>query len=299
MTERSSPSLPKTPSSSLMRTSSARPIGHPVVGLLPEGGRGPVYVQFSKDDAILFVSEERNASIVVIDVAALRQGITKKAVIGRIPVGEEPVGLALSPDGTRLFATSQVVGSAGACRPEKEGGPTHAKGALLAIDVAKTVTDGRHAVSGVMRAGCNPVRVVVLADDRSLWVSNRGDDHVMGVDPSILTPGAARGRTTLILVGPSPVGLPIRPDGSELWVANSDRFGLAGDSLTLVRLTSPAAPQVACTLKVDAFPRDLRFFTDGRAIVVALFGDDSVMLHPTTAGADTDAGHAVKKVPAA
>lgn len=253
----------------------------PAVALLPEGSREAVYAQFSKDDALLFISEERNASIAVIDVAAARQGKGDKAVAGRIPVGNAPVGLALSPDGSRLFSTSQSLGSASECKPEQDGGRMHAKGALFAIDIAKAATDPRHAVAGVARIGCNPVRVVASADGRSLWISERGDGHVLGLDPASLSPGAPQGRVASIAVGPSPVGLAIRPDGAQLWVANSDRFASAAGSLALITPANPAEARLSGTVKAGAFPRDLRFLPDGRTMVAALFGEDAVMVHPT------------------
>jgi len=253
----------------------------PIIALLPDVDRGPIYAQFSKEDTLLFVSEERNRSIAVIDVLAAVQGLGSKAVVGRIPVGEAPVGLALSPDGTQLFSTSEIVGTSSVCRPEKNGGQMHAKGALFSIKVEKAATDPRHAVTWVMPAGCNPVRVVVSMDGRSLWVSERGDGHVMGLDPSILTSGVGSGQTTVISVGHSPIGLAIRPDGKQLWVSNSSRFSSAGGSLTVLMPANPAEAKISATLKVGAFPRDLRFMPDGKTLVVAMFGEESIMLHPT------------------
>jgi DNA-binding beta-propeller fold protein YncE len=264
----------------------------PVVATLPDAGHGAIYTQFSRDDAWLFVSEEHNSSIAVIDVATARQsqdqGKRGKAIIGRIPVGQAPVGLALAPDGATLYSTSQVLGTSGQCAPERAGGPAHAEGGLIVIDVARAVQDPSHAVANAIRAGCNPVRVVVSADGRSLWVSQRGSDSVMGLDTSALAPGASPGKSVSIAVGRSPVGLAIRPDGTQLWVANSDRFASAAGSLTLVTPANPREARPAGSFNVGAFPRDLRFMPDGRTLVIALFGEQAVMVHPT---ASTDASH--------
>ena len=253
----------------------------PGLFVLPESSRDAIYTQFSKDDALLFVSEERNSSIAVINVAAAVHDGGGKAVIGRIPVGEDPVGLALSADGNRLFATSQIVGSSKDCQPEQGSGQKHATGALFAIDVAKAAVDPRHAVSSVMRAGCNPVRVVASSDGRTLWVSERGDDRVMGLDPATFVAGAAPATATLITVGKSPVGLAVRPDGEQLWVADSDRFDSAQGSLVLITPANPAQARVASTLTVGAFPRDLRFLSDGRTLIAALFREGALLVHPT------------------
>lgn len=248
---------------------------------LPTANHGAIYTLFSKDDALLFVSEERNGSIAVVNAAALMQGGGERAVIGRIPVGEAPVGLALSADGGHLYSTSEIVGASSECRPEQDRGRNHAKGALFSIDIAKAATDPRHAVSGVMKAGCNPVRVVVSADGHSLWVSERGDGRIMGLDPTVAFAGAKRASTTVIAVGQAPVGLAIRPDGTQLWIGDSDRFGGAAGSLVLVSPAVPADAHVVSTSKVGDFPRDLRFLPDGKTLVVALFGDSAVLIHPT------------------
>lgn len=257
------------------------------MAVLPEGERGAIYTQFSRDDALLFVSEERNMSLAVIDAAAARKGSGRGSgsgsltVIGRIPVGQAPVGLALSPDGTRLFSTSEIAGSSGECKAEQGGGRPHAPGGLFAIDVAKAATDPRHAVLGAVRAGCNPVRVVISADGRTLWVSQRGDGRVMALDPAALTLGATPAKSTSIAVGRSPVGLALRPDGAQLWIANSDRFGSGGAGLALIAPAGPAGARVVATMKMGGFPRDLRFLPDGRTLVVALYGEGAVLLHRT------------------
>jgi DNA-binding beta-propeller fold protein YncE len=252
----------------------------PIVGLLPDAGHGAIYTALTKDDAYVFVSEERNATVAVIDVAALHAG-SSKAVVGRVEVGQAPVGLALSPDGTILFSTSEVAGQGDDCQPEQARGRPHAQGALFTIDVAKAITDPSHAVTGAMRAGCNPVRVVVAGDGHALWVSARGDGRIIGLDPAIFSSGERKGQTVALAVGKSPVGLALRPDGTQLWVADSDRFARTGGSLVQITPIGPAAAQVAQTFETGAFPRDLRFLPDGKTLVVALFGDSAVLLHPT------------------
>lgn len=258
------------------------PGGNPVIATIPDVGRGAIYAQFSIDDATLFVSEERNASILVISVARAVQGLSDHGVIGRVPVGQAPVGLALSPDGATLYSTSQVLGSGAECKAEQPGGAEHARGALIAIDAVRAASNPKnHAVAAVVRAGCNPVRVAVSRDGRSLWVSARGDDRVLGIDASSLRAQAARTQMTAVSVGPSPVGVAIRPDGAQLWVANSDRFATAPGSLTLVTPADPAQAQASGSLPVGAFPRDLRFMADGRTLLVALFGASALMIYPT------------------
>jgi len=253
---------------------------NPKIAALDEGDKGAIFPIFAHDDRNLFVSEEQNNTILVIDVALLREGDSNRAKIGRIPVGRSPVGLALSPDGALLFATSEAMAGAGPC-PTDFGHGTQAEGALFIIDTGKAVGDPRHGVRKGVKAGCSPVRVVVSADGRALWVSERGSDRVLGLDPTILMSGASRLELTSVSVGKSPIGLAIRGDASQLWVANSDRFGSGEGSVTVIAPARPGSAELHATYGVGRLPRDVRFMPDGKTLVLALFKDDTVGIHRT------------------
>lgn len=78
----------------------------------PQGQAGSVYVAISPDDKLVFVSDEGTALVTVYDLAKLRGGNTN--AIGRIPVGNAPVGLAFSSDGRKLYTTSEIAQPGGA-----------------------------------------------------------------------------------------------------------------------------------------------------------------------------------------
>ena len=253
---------------------------NPQVAMLDDGDMGAIFAQFSRDDGNLFVSEEQNAAILVVDVHKLRDGQSRRAKIGRIPVGKGPVGLALSPDGARLFATSETMGGAGPC-PTDLGNGTQAEGALFVIDTAKAILDPGHGVVEAMKAGCSPVRVVISLDGHALWISERGSNSILGLDAALLRPGGSRLELTTISVGKAPIGLAIREDGSQLWVANSDRFGPGDGSVTVIAPATPGSAKVHDSYGVGHFPRDLRFMPDGKTLILALFSDDTVGVHLT------------------
>jgi len=253
----------------------------PIVGVISEGGHGAIIPQFSSDDALLFVSEERNSSIAVVEVSTVLANNGRHSPSGQIPVGQGPVGLTVSADGKHLYATSQIVGDGDACQPEQNGGVMHAKGALLTIDVALAKSNPRRAVANMVSAGCNPVRVVVSSDGHSLWVSQRGDGRILGLDPTYLDSSATKLATSEIVIGGSPVGLALRPDGAQLWVASSERFQNTGGRLTLIEPGVATLGQPTKTIQVGRFPRNLGFMPDGKTLIVTLFGDNAVLLHPT------------------
>jgi DNA-binding beta-propeller fold protein YncE len=61
---------------------------------------GSVYVTFTPDRHLLFVANERSTSLSVYDTSRLPAGLEE---VGRIAVGQAPVGLAISQDGRYLY----------------------------------------------------------------------------------------------------------------------------------------------------------------------------------------------------
>ena len=260
--------------------------GDPVLGRAAEGpGAGSIELIASGDDRLLFVSEEQAARVVVLDLERVRRGeFGAKAVIGYVPQGLAPVGLALSPDGRFLFATSQRM-PAGATFPtrcqaesEEEGGGLHPEGGLSLIDVARARTDPAHALLAVAPAGCNPVRVGLSGDGARAWVTARGENAVYGFDVAGLTATPPKPSRTRYPAGDSPVGVAVQPGSGVVWVSDSNRFspGRQGE-LQSIALAPGQAPVV---LRSRRFPRDLAFLPDGRTLVVAQFGSDAVQLAP-------------------
>ena len=254
----------------------------PEMGRIREpSGSQPIYVALSADDRLAFVSDERAASITVIDLArAEREGFGRLAVVGRIAQGTAPVGLALSPDGAWLYATSQRAGASARfpnrCRVEsREDTLEHPEGFLSVINVAKAAIDPAHALRVAVPAGCNPVRVALASDGKTAWVTARGEDAVYAID--LADPAAASGISRRrFAVGSSPVGVAVPPGSGRVWVSDSGRFSTANGEVQTV--ASADAPAVR--VPSGRFPRDLRFLPDGRTLVVAVFGSQAVQLVP-------------------
>ena len=157
----------------------------PLLGMFHSGkDAGAVYTAISLDDKWLFVSDEGAQRISVFDLAKARsEGFSAAAPIGRVPMAIAPVGLALSPDGRWLYATSQVALPSlhlpAACNPENRNERMHPAGLIFRIDVGKAVIDPSHAVLAALPAGCNPVRVAVSPSGGQLWVTARGDNSLL------------------------------------------------------------------------------------------------------------------------
>jgi DNA-binding beta-propeller fold protein YncE len=281
--------------------------GDAVLGYIDESAENaPVYVAISNDDRLVFISDEHSARITVADLArGRREGFGKSVVIGEIPSGNAPVGLAVSPDGKRLYATAESMqrplGFAEDCQAEKgDNGRQHPEGGLLTIDIATAAQDPAHAIIALTPAGCNPVRVALSHDGSMAWVTARGGGQVLAFDTrqmesaaplhtNCVTDGPLTGAVcpngirnaprSVFAVGSSPVGIAIRPDGQQVWVANSNRFATDGKGfLTMVRTADGG---IGGTVPSGAFPRDLRFLPDGTTLVAAVFGSQAIQFVPT------------------
>lgn len=261
---------------------------HPLLGRLRDGpNAGAIYTALGPDDRWLFVSDEQEQRISVFDLAKARaDGFRERAPTGRIPTALAPVGLAVSPDGRWLYATSQVaptgMGLHATCKPEEHELSPHPPGLLLRIDLGKVAADAAHAVVAALPAGCNPVRVAVSPSGRQLWVTARGDNALLRFQADDWLSGTQRSSYRVFSIGSSPVGVTVRPDDKQVWVALSNRFGSAsGGKLAGLAYGADDAPLRLMSMPAAGFPREVGFLPDGRTLVATLFNSDEVAFVPT------------------
>ncbi|GLQ89268.1 YncE family protein [Dyella flagellata] len=247
--------------------------GSPILGILHSGSHaGAVYTAISQDSKLAFVSDEDSARISVFDLSKLQNH--DDALIGHIPTSGFPVGLAFSPDGRWLYATSQrgPASMKPTCKPELPRGEMHPPGLVFKIDVAKAATDPKQALVAGLPAGCNPVRVAVSPDGKDLWVTARGDNALLRFQVATWAEGTGQADVTSLPIGPSPVGVAVRQDGKQVWTALSNRFdkGAKGQLAGLSDLENTAQLRRMST-PAQGFPRELSFLPDGRTLVATLF----------------------------
>jgi DNA-binding beta-propeller fold protein YncE len=257
--------------------------GSPVVDRLNEGpDAGAFYTAITPDDHLLFVSDENQARLSVWDLGRGGSGSQRPVLIGHIPMGAAPVGMTLSPDGQRLYATSQVsprqLGLPVRCSPgDASDKRLMPEGMLSVIDVARAAADPSHAILAMTGAGCAPVRVALDPDGRRAWITARGEDALVDIDlvaAEHLGPHAPHGRRP---VGPAPIGIAIRPDDAEIWITDSDRFDTQKGYLEEVALPSGAHLRAAA----GRFPRDLIFLPGSTVLVAAITGSDALLFVDT------------------
>ena len=193
---------------------------------LPAGGSGPVEVAVTGDGRYAFVPEEDSADVAVFDLGGLLSGrgaadhrATARET-GLIPVADTPAGIALSPDGSRMYVVS-----------EGGSGTRHStRGTLSAISVPEAERDPAKAVIGSVDAGCTPSGWRCRRREVA-WVTDRGGNTVSAFR---LTPrgGLPIGHLAAeVRVGSQPVSVTL---------IDSGRLAMVTDS---ARSTGPVTPQ--------------------------------------------------------
>jgi len=244
---------------------------------------GSIYVNVSRNDKYLFVSDESASSISVIDLEKARtNGFDEKAIVGKIPTGVAPIALTFSPDEKLLYTTSELAakdwGWPAKCKPERED-PATAKaerpeGAIVIVDVEKAKSDPANAVRARVPAGCSPVRMSIMPDGASVWITVRNNDAVAGYDTTKLLSDPEHARIGWVPVGRSPVGLTITGGGRYVVLTNSNRFAVNANTAQTLTVIDPkraaeGAAAVVGSIEAGAFPRQFGASPDGKTIFLA------------------------------
>jgi 6-phosphogluconolactonase (cycloisomerase 2 family) len=268
---------------------------------------GSFDVAVSPDGKYAFVANEYgvaagataqgNIGVVALQYDSTGLVTTGTTLVGQISTGGQTIaGVAISPDGSRLYVTSEVEGAvttaAGGNNPiltrtgcyQQAGGGTQPNGLLTVIDVAKAEANpSAAAIIATVNAGCSPVRAVESADLSTLWVSARGDNRVLAFSTGMLetNPGNA-------LVGyadtggTAPVGLRLFDKGKLLAVANSNRFGGGTANMAILSVAVPASASVAQTVATGLFPREITMGSDDATLYLTNYSSQSFQGISTT-----------------
>jgi len=116
---------------------------------------------------------------------------TTNAIVTKISVGNQPQGVSVSPDGTRVYITNWASGS---------------------VSVINTATNTVIATIPIAGGGWG---LVVSPDGSRVYVANSTNNTVCVINTSTNTVIAT------VPVGFKPVGMAISPDGNSIYVANS------------------------------------------------------------------------------
>jgi DNA-binding beta-propeller fold protein YncE len=245
-----------------------------VVGMLSSpAGRGAAEVALSPDDRFAFVTLEISNSLAVFDLhKALTSGFGSSDFVGTVPLGIAPVGLAVSPDGHWIYATSQA--------GRGDGRASLRMGTVTVIDLRQAEIRPADAVAAAVPAGCSPVRVITSADGKVLWVTARGSDAVLGFSATALRTDPSHALVARVQVGQAPVGLVLADHGQRLVVADSNRFRARGavSNLAIVNVSAALAgrPALLGLIPTGTFPREMTVIPHTHTLLVTDYLSEQV-----------------------
>lgn len=219
----------------------------------------------------LLILNKSDSTLAIVDPQTLK-------VVGRVPTGNAPHEVTISPDSRFAYVSNYGTGPepgsslsvidlaamkevkridiAPMLRPH---GITFVAGAVWFTAEGSRVVARYDPVSGrvnwMMGTGQTTTHMVVVTPDgKKLFTANIGSNTVSAID-------TANGRVTQIAVGPGPEGMDLAPDGKELWVAHNND----GE----VSIIDPATNKVKETVKVGDKPIRVKFTPDGRRVLIS------------------------------
>jgi len=248
---------------------------------------GTVSLALSRDERVLFTSDEEASTISVIDFAAARAShFTTTPVLGRISVDWAPTVLRMTPDGTHVLFTVEAVRRQFKppilCAGHPGGKAVNPVGAILSFKVGQAAAEPVGAVLSRSLAGCSPVRLELSKDGQTAFVTNREENKLRVMDVAKILHGESDALVSEIHVGPAPIGVALVDDDRLALVTNSNRWGKEQKPQT-VEVVDIAGhrrrkPIVLGKIPVGIFPRDLAVSRDGRTAIVSNFGSNSLTL---------------------
>ena len=254
------------------------------------GASDDAFVQrYGQSGPFAYVSNFDDDTVSVIDTA-------NKDIIQTIAVGDGPKGVAVSPDGTRVYvanslgdsvsviATTVTPQSVTTTIPVGDG----AAGVAFLPDASKlyvtnldddtisVIDTGTNSVVDIIQlpASVAPHGVVVLPDGSKVYVSHSASNTVSAIDTNDTNVSST------VPVGDNPFGLAVHPDGTRVYVANF--FPGGGSGGNSVKIINTATDEVDKTLAVGFHPFGVAVTPDGSKVYVANQFDGTLSVIDTT-----------------
>ncbi|MFZ0667607.1 MAG: PKD domain-containing protein [Acidimicrobiales bacterium] len=201
--------------------------------------------QGSQPDA--YITQPQQNAVTVVDTG------TAGIVSSSIPVGQEPVAVAITPNG----ADAYVLNAQG------NGG---ADGTITVINTQKNTPSGDQITVGI-----NPSAIAISPNGASAYVVNEGSDNVSVIDTAT---GAV---TKTIAVGGGPDSIAITPNGATAYVANG-----TSDSISVISTSSGQVGTITSNLGLD--PVAIAVTPSGQYAYIVCEDSDGVSVLNTSSG---------------
>jgi serine/threonine-protein kinase len=235
---------------------------NPVSGSLTSpGGSGGDQVRVTPDGRFAFVTLQQSNAVAVFNLqAAIASGFGSSHLGGMIPLGLSPVGLSVSPDGHRLYATTQN-------RSENSQ-----QGGLSVIDVRQAETDPATALKMTVSAGCVPIRVITTGAGKYVWVTARDSNTLLAFSAAKLLSDPRHALIAQARVGQGPIGLTTTNHGDRIIVADSNLHTRKGATANLVVVNSAdvlaGKPALLGVIPAGLLPRQFAMEPDSTTLLV-------------------------------
>jgi Protein kinase domain len=133
-----------------------------------DAGCGPVRVITSADGSIVWVAARQSDSLLAFSAAKLRSD-PGSALLAKVAVGANPVGMALFDSGTRLMVADSNIDMVKGAVPN------------LAVIGTKAALAGKPSLVGLVKSGQVPRQVLLVPGDRVLLVTNTTSQELQAV----------------------------------------------------------------------------------------------------------------------
>jgi len=203
-------------------------------------------------------------------------------VVESIPVGSQPQGVAVSPDGSRVYVTDQessmvsvintstnavianinVDSSPAGIVVSLDGSKIYVTSSVFNnVDVISTVTN---TILAKIPVGGLPNGIIISPDGSKVYVANGYTSDISVINTATNTVEIN------FSVGSGPTNLAITPDGKFIYVSNSGEY-TAGNTVSVV---STATYQIVSTITVGFGPGGIAVSPDGSRVFV--INDDNI-----------------------
>jgi len=199
--------------------------GQPITITLPAGS-APNYV-FASSTATLFVSLPGANSVGLVNLG-------NDIFVGSIAVGNNPVAITGTPDGTKIYVANQGDGT---------------------VSVIATATN---LVTATVPVGASPVAMTITADGKTVYVANQGSGTASAISTATDT-------ATSLAVGASPSSVVFDPNLLRIYVANT-----GSNSVSVINADSLSAGfNTVTNVPVGASPKGVAPLANGSRAYVA------------------------------
>ncbi len=156
------------------------------------------------------------------------------------------------------------------------------QGLLSTLDLAEAETNPAGSVVAQTDAGCGPARVVTSPDGKTVWVTARSSNALLGFSASLLRSDPHHALIAKVQVGQTPIGLILVNGGRTMVIADTDlqNTGPTAHNLAVVNVAAAlkGKPAVLGFIPSGQLPREFAMVPGGRYLLVSDNGSGQVQV---------------------